>query len=192
MKYLISCVGIVAVTTLSACIIEVGDDQSEDVMAIESVPETVDGAADMAAAFTLKDQDDKEHSFSFPHEKVLVFSVADAGGSKDAPLWREKIKEEFGERIDFQPMASLGFIPILTRPVARMGVKAASGGDIILCDWEGSVSEQLGAETNMANIIVVAPSGEIVHRVTQTPTDEKVAATFEAIETAIPEELSEQ
>lgn len=41
---------------------------------------------DTASAFVLEDQFEKSHSFGFPQNKPLVFSIADPGGAKDAPV----------------------------------------------------------------------------------------------------------
>ena len=141
---------------------------------------------DTASAFSLEDQFEKLHSFAFPQDKPLVFSIADPGGAKDAPVWTDAIKEKYGERIAFWSMANLSFMPAVARATARLGIRATSK-DPVLCDWDGAVSAGLKSKKGHANIIVISKSGTILHRTFGKPTDEKLAKAYEAIDSALAE-----
>lgn len=150
-----------------------------------------DGAiSDKAPAFTLDDQHEKSHTFAYPREKPVVISVADPGGSKDAPMWTNAIKAKYGNRIEFWSMANLSFIPALGQGAARIGIRAVSK-DVVLCDWDGAVSKKLGAPKGQANIIVISPRGEITHRAGGKPEPPKLAAAFNAIDALLPEPESD-
>ncbi len=141
---------------------------------------------DTAAAFALEDQFEKLHSFEFPKTKPLVFSIADPGGAKDAPVWTDTIKEKYGDRIAFWSMANLSFMPTVAHPAARLGIRATSK-DPVLCDWDGAVSEGLKSKKGQANIIVISTSGKILHRTSGKVTDEKLERAYDAIDSALAE-----
>lgn len=141
---------------------------------------------DTASAFSLEDQFEKVHSFGFPRNKPLVFSIADPGGAKDAPVWTDAVKEKYGDRIAFWSMANLSFIPALARSSARLGIRATSK-DPVLCDWDGAVSEGLKSKKGHANIIVISKSGTILHRTSGEATAEKLKKAYEAIDSALEE-----
>ena len=143
-----------------------------------------DAAQDMAPPCTLEDQYEKLHTFDFPQKKPLVFSIADPGGSKDAPVWTDTIKKKYGGRIAFWSIANLSFMPSAARSAARLGIRATSK-DPVLCDWDGSVSEGLKSRKGHANIIVIAPTGEILHRTFGKVSDEKLNEVYEAIDSAL-------
>ncbi len=147
-------------------------------------------AQDTASAFSLEDQFEKLHSFTFPRDKPLVFSIADPGGAKDAPVWTDTIHEKYGDRIAFWSMANLSFIPAVARSTARLGIRATSK-DPVLCDWDGAVSESLKSKKGHANVIVISKSGTILHRTFGKPTDEKLAKAYEAIDSALAESEEE-
>ena len=141
---------------------------------------------DTAAAFALEDQFERLHSFKFPQNKPLVFSIADPGGAKDAPVWTDAIKEKYGDRIAFWSMANLSFMPAVARSSARLGIRATSK-DPVLCDWDGAVSEGLKSKKGQANIIVISKSGTILHRASGKVTDEKLERAYDAIDSALAE-----
>ncbi len=131
--------------------------------------------------FTLEDQHEKSHAFDFPRDKPLVFSIADPGGAKDAPIWTDTIKEKYGDRIEFWSIANLSFIPELGRAPARVGIRAISK-DTVLCDWDGSVSASMKAEKGRANIVVVSDSGENLHVAFGKVEEKKLAKVYAAID----------
>lgn len=145
---------------------------------------------DTASAFALEDQFERLHSFEFPKNKPLVFSIADPGGAKDAPVWTNAIKEKYGDRIAFWSVANLSFIPAVARSSARLGIRATSK-DPVLCDWDGVVSAGLKSKKGRANIIVISKSGHILHRTSGKVTDEKLERTYDAIDSALAESENE-
>ena len=142
-------------------------------------------AADPAPTFTLDDQHEKTHTLSFPREKPLVISVADPGGARDAPKWTDMMKAKYGDQIEFWSIANLHFIPELGHGAARVGIRATSK-DPVLCDWDGGVSEKLGAKRGQANIIIISPAGEITLRTGGKVEPQKLVAAFAAIEEHLP------
>lgn len=136
------------------------------------------------SAFALEDQHEESHSFDFPREKPLVFSVADPGGARDAPVWTDTIKKKYGDRIEFWSIANLSFIPELGRGPARAGIRAMSK-DLVLCDWDGRVSAGLKAEKGRANIVVISETGENLRVAFGKVDDEKLAEVCAAIDSVL-------
>ena len=133
------------------------------------------------ASFTLEDQHEKSHSFEFPRKKPLVFTIADMGGAKDAPIWSDTIKEKYGERIDFWSMANLSFIPELGRAAARVGIRATSK-EPVLCDWDGAIAAKMKADKGRANVVVFSETGENLIVAFGTVEEEKLEKVYAAID----------
>ena len=152
---------------------------------LASVASAGDTAPDKAPEFTLEDQHKKTHAFKYPRDKPLVLVIGDPGGSKDAPNWANTINAKYGDRIEFWRMGNLSFIPALGRGAARLGIRATSKLPV-LCDWDSSISAKLGAPKGQANVIVISPEGEIVHRSSGKVEPPKLAAVFNIIDDLLP------
>ena len=138
---------------------------------------------DVAPAFTLEDQVEKSHTFTFPRGKPLVLFVSDSGGADDAPAWRDAILKKYGDEIQFQGIVNLVTVPTLMRGAARLAMRALRKNPV-LCDWDGKVSESLKAKQNQANIIVISISGKILHRASHAANEEKLGKVYAAIDAA--------
>ena len=164
-----------AVAALLCCLSSAGG------LAVASEKAGTSEQPEVAPVITLVDQYGDTHEYTFPRERVLLITIAGRKGSRNMDPWVETLRERYDGVIDFQGIADLEGVPYLARKFARAMIKKRSKRPV-LCDWEGEVSEDYDTDRKAANVIVVSPEGNIVHRQTGPMTDERRDKMFEVID----------
>ena len=121
-------------------------------------------------AFTLEDQYGVTHEYTFPRERVLLVTISARKGSRDMDPWLKALHEAYDGKIDFQGIADLSGTPYMARKFVRAVIRNRSTRSV-LCDWSGEVSQGFGADSAVANVLVVSPGGRIHHHAKGPMTD---------------------
>ncbi len=94
----------------------------------------------------------------------MVLLVADRGGSSQLDDWLAPLAEGYADVLHIQGIADLSAVPRLLRPGVRALFRKNEAVPIWM-DWTGEVAERFGAQAEVANVYLIAPSGEVLHRV---------------------------
>ena len=135
-----------------------------------SVANAAEQTEPRAKAFTLEDRNEIAYTVEFPREKPIVLHTGDKDGSKDLRPWVIRIYKTYGEAVDQKAVAQLESVPRLMRGMVRR--RFFEEDSKVLLDWTGEVTHQLDCKPSVANIIVVAPDGQIIHRAYGAITEE--------------------
>jgi hypothetical protein len=135
----------------------------------------------LCPAFTLRDQFEATHSFTFPRLKPAVLGVADKKGSDQIEGWTHPLAERFGERIDIPGLADVSAVPRPLRGVVQSRFKKAIAHPVML-DWDGKVAGAFKYQKGQANVYLIAPDGRVLHHVAGPASAEKLAALSARIE----------
>ena len=136
---------------------------------------------DTAQSFELDDQYGDLQRVQFPSERVTVLLIADRAGSKQLDDWVVSLGERYEDRIDIFGVAALGEVPRLLRPVVRASFRR-NMPDPVMLDWSDEVTERYSYESGLTNVIVIAPSGAITHRVHGSASTNRLQTLFEEID----------
>ena len=134
-----------------------------------------------APSVKLEDQYGATHEYTFPRERVLLVTISGKKGSKDMDRWLETLHETYDGKIDFQGIADLSMVPYLAHKLARLAIRNKTK-DPVLCDWSGEVCQGFGADSAVANVLVVSPSGHIYHHAKGPMTDAALNVVRAAID----------
>lgn len=150
-----------------------------------ALPSPAQGAAERAPArIELSDQFERAHRVVFPAPKVTVLAIADRRGSEQIDSWIEAVHARYGERIDFRGIADCGGAPRLLHGRIRAGFRDERKQPVML-DWSGEVSAALGYEAGVANLLIVARDGRILHRFAGPADAGRVAAFRRALDAVL-------
>ncbi len=135
-----------------------------------------------ARSFTLSDQYGVEHSIAFPLDRPMVLLIADRAGSEQLDDWLVPLAEHYADELLIQGVAELSAVPRLLRPMVRALFRQDEAAPVLL-DWTGDVANGFGARADVANVYLLAPDGEILHRVNgafTTPAWQALRAAIDA------------
>lgn len=111
--------------------------------------------------FTLKDQFETTHEFTFPREKPTVLTVADKRGSGDIVGWAHPLAEKFGDKIIIAGLADVSSVPVPLKGLVRSKFKTAIHYPVML-DWEGGATRSFHYTKGKANVYLVSADGRIL------------------------------
>ena len=122
-----------------------------------------------AMDFELRDQFGKALAYRFPKERVSVLTFGDRKGSTQIEGWVRPVFERYGDRVDLHGVAVLTSIPSLFHGYARRQFRKQVKYPVLL-DFKGDVARGYGYEKDRANVIVIAPDGRVVLKLTGAAT----------------------
>lgn len=140
----------------------------------------------LTADFTLSDQFGREHTVEADATRVRVLALADRAGAEQIEGWIAPLAARYAETIEIHGVARLDAVPRPLKPAVRALFRRGSPHPILL-DWTGAVSRTFDYRENLANIVVLAPDGQIVHRFNGPATAEALAECFERIDALVGE-----
>ncbi len=94
----------------------------------------------------------------------MVLLVADRVGSEQLDGWLVPLAEHYADVLHIQGIAELSSVPRLLRPMVRALFRQDEAASILL-DWTGEVAGHFDARADVANVYLLAPDGEVLHRV---------------------------
>lgn len=140
-------------------------------------------AAKAPAQIALNDQHDKPQVINFPAGRVTVISVADRFGREQANQWAP-VLDAWKERVDIHGIADAKGTPNFMKESIRKRIAAAQNRTLLI-DWSGTVSAALGSQAKVANLLILAPDGTVIHRTTGAPTEAATRAFNAALSRAL-------
>lgn len=135
------------------------------------------------ARIALNDQLDKPQVISFPAKKVTVISIADRFGREQANQWAP-VLDAWKDRVNIHGIADAKGTPGLMKESIRKRIAAAQTRTLLI-DWTGTTSAALGAQVKVANLLIIAPDGTILHRTTGAPAEANTKAFNTALKRAL-------
>ena len=123
-----------------------------------------------APSVKLEDQYGATHEYTFPRERVLLVTIAGRESSKDMDSWLKALHKAYDGKIDFQGIADLSAMPYISRNFVRASLRTTSTRSFI-CDCSAYVFPGFGADSAVANVLVVSPDGSIRHHAKGAMTD---------------------
>lgn len=115
--------------------------------------------------FTLQDQFEKTHRFTFPQTKPVVLTVADKKGSEGIKAWAHPLAEKFGDKIIIAGLADMSTVPGPLRGMVRSKFKKAVEYPVML-DWDGAPARSFNYTKGKANVYLVSWDGTILQHLT--------------------------
>lgn len=94
----------------------------------------------------------------------MVMLIADRTGSEQLEGWLVPLAEQYDDVVQIQGIAELSAVPRLLRPMVRALFREDEAVPILM-DWTGEVADRFGARAAVVNVYLLAPDGEVVHRV---------------------------
>ncbi len=143
------------------------------------------GGRAASPGFELRDQFKRPHLVAFPRPRPCVLVLADRRGSKQLEAWIRPLHERYGDRVELTGVAALGGVPRLARAVVRRLFRRGAAYPVLL-DWEETVWSALACVPNTANVIVLSPDGEVVHRAHGAAGPEALAACIIRVDGLVP------
>jgi len=135
------------------------------------------------ARIALSDQNNKARVINFPAKRVTVISMADRHGRPQSGQW-EPTLAAWKKRADIHGIANAAGTPEFMKESIRKKIGAAHKTPLLI-DWSGTTCTALGCKGNVANLVIVARDGSILHRIHGAPTAENVKAFNAALESAV-------
>jgi len=145
-------------------------------------------ATNTCAQFTLLDQFEKTHHFTFPKGKPVVLTVADKKGSEDIKAWAHPLAERFGEKIIIAGLADVSTVPGPLRGLVRSKFKKAISYPVML-DWDGDSSRSFNYTKGKANVYLISENGRILHHLSGEADETQIAELIGLIEKQLPSAL---
>jgi hypothetical protein len=136
------------------------------------------------AHFTLQDQFEKTHQFTFPQAKPVVLTVADKKGSEDIKAWAHPLAEKFGDQIIIAGLADVSTVPPPLRGLVRSKFKKAISYPVML-DWEGGSARGFHYAKGRANVYLISPDGRVMHHLSGKADEAQLANLIALIEAQI-------
>jgi len=118
-------------------------------------------ATNLCAPFTLQDQFEKTHQFTFPQTKPVVLTVADKKGSDDIKGWAHPLADKFGDQITIAGLADMSTVPAPLRGFVRSKFKKAIAYPVML-DWQGNASRSFNYTKGKANVYLIGCDGSVL------------------------------
>lgn len=145
---------------------------------------TANASTNQCAQFTLQDQFEKTHQFTFPQTKPVVLTVADQKGSNDIKDWAHPLAERFGDKIIIAGLADVSSVPAPLRGYVRSKFKKAIQYPVML-DWHGDASRSFNYAKGNANVYLVSPDGLILRHLTGKADEEQLKKLMDWVEQEI-------
>jgi len=122
-----------------------------------------------APRFALSDSYDKEFMLSFPRETPVFLSFADREAGDGVNVWRDSLKERYGDKLEFQAVAWLEGLPSLMHGPVKKIIRDSY--DWVLLDFSGTASNSYGAKPSVPNVFIISADGFVLweHRGAATP-----------------------
>ena len=133
------------------------------------------------AQFTLQDQFEKTHQFTFPQAKPVVLTVADKKGSEDVKAWARPLAEKFGDQIIIAGLADVSSVPGPLRGLVRSKFKKAISYPVML-DWDGGSARGFHYAKGRANVYVISRDGRVLHHLSGKADEAQLAKLTAVIE----------
>jgi hypothetical protein len=115
------------------------------------------------ASIELRDQYDVLQRLAFPATNVVVLTIADRKGSEQIDGWVEVLKARYAGRIELRGLADVAGVPGFVRGKVRRKFQESRSYPVMM-DWSGKVCAQFGLHPGLANVLVIAPDGNIQAR----------------------------
>jgi len=130
-------------------------------------------ATNLCPQFTLQDQFEQTHAFTFPQTKPVVLTVADKKGSEGIKDWAHPLAETFGDKIIITGLADMSTVPSPLRGLVRSKFKKVITYPVML-DWHGQASQSFNYSKGSANVYLIATNGTILHHLTGKANEEQL------------------
>lgn len=131
--------------------------------------------------FRLQDQFNQWHELAFPRPRVVVLALADRKGSEQLDGWIVPLAERYKDTLDIHGIARVAGVPTPLQPALRAAFRRKLKRPVML-DWTGGVSDDFDYQEKRANLVVLAPQGEVAFRFNGPATPEALDRCFEAID----------
>jgi hypothetical protein len=135
------------------------------------------------ARIELTDQHNKTHVISFPAKRITVICLADRQGRQQSNQWAPTLAA-YTKRADIHGIAHAGGTPAFMKESIRKKIQAGQKQDLLI-DWTGAICDAIGCRRGVANLVIVARDGTILHRLSGAPTAENVKAFAAALDRAV-------
>jgi len=132
----------------------------------------------------LHDQFGAPQRLSFPATNVVVLVVADRKGSEQVNGWVNALNFRYTNQIDVRGLADVRGVPSLLRDSVRRSLRETFAYPVML-DWNGDKASAFGRPQNQAVVLVIAPRGEVLVRVSGPACSEALKKVCAAINSLI-------
>ncbi len=135
----------------------------------------------------LRDQFDSLQILSFPSEHVTVLTIADRRGVVEVDAWIASLKSRCGAGVDCRGIAQMPGVPSFLQNHFRKKFQEVRKYPVMM-DWDGKLSERLGAKPGVANVLIIDRSGTILGRFQGKMNETLAAEASAAIDKALARE----
>jgi hypothetical protein len=136
-------------------------------------------AAEKAPNFTLPNAQAGMTRVKWPREKPVFLTFGEQASQAAIQAWSTRMKERFGEELEFVGVAWLQSLPESMHPAAEAVIKASHPD--VLMDKSGSCATRFGCQAGAVNAYVIAPDGTILLRIHEGLTEERFAKVRELL-----------
>lgn len=137
-------------------------------------------AAEKAPNFTLPNAQAGMTRVKWPREKAVFLTFGEQASQTAIQAWSGKMKEHYGERMEFVGVAWLERVPQELHVAAEAFIKANNPD--VLMDKSGTCAQRYQCKPGIVNAFVIAPDGTILKRIHEPMTDEGFAAVEKLLE----------
>ncbi len=116
----------------------------------------------------------------WPREKAVFLTFGEQASQVAIQSWSGRMKEHFGDRMEFVGIAWLEFVPQEMHPAAAAVIKATHPD--VLMDKSGSCAQRYHCRKGEVNAFVIAPDGAILKRIHEAITQERFAEVEKLLE----------
>jgi hypothetical protein len=131
-------------------------------------------------SFSFDDQHKNSMNLKPEFKKPIIVTVADKKGSEELLAWIEPLTREFGDTVNFFPIADLRKVPGALKGMIRRSFRKQFEYNVAM-DWKGVAVEQLSTKPNTANLILLNKKGHVVMTMHGEATAENIIIMIQAI-----------
>lgn len=137
------------------------------------------------ARIELDDQFGKAHRIEFPAKQITILSLADRAGREQAMQWIA-VLQPYADRAIIRGIADAKGTPGILKDNIRKRI-LKSHPHPLLIDWTGRTCARIGYRPGVANILIIARDGRILHRSEGPPTPQSTAKFTAALKAILRE-----
>ena len=148
--------------------------------AAKTPPPVAGPAAEKAPNFTLPNAQDGMTRVKWPRDKAVFLTFGEQASQVTIQAWTSRMKEHYGDRMEFVGVAWLQSIPAEMHPAAAAVIKATHPD--VLMDKSGSCAQRYQCRKSEVNAFVIAPDGTLLKRIHEAMTEESFAEVQKLLE----------